>query len=94
MISENNIANTVYFDYLGSPIKIGDLGIRVNHAAVTYDPFRQFKVVKIDPTRRYDPIGIKVEGHNRRTWVGPSKIIIQGSLNIKLESFNKKVIIE
>jgi hypothetical protein len=79
-------------DYFGSPVNIGDHGVRVDIGR-PYHPFKKFVVVKIDKTRRHDPIGIHVEmryNYNNRkprtTWVDKDKIITQGSLRISLQN--------
>lgn len=79
-------------DYFGSPVNIGDHGVRVDIGA-PHNPFKKIKVVKIDKTRRYDPIGIHATsrwGSGRRkprtTWVDKDKIITQGSLRMSLQN--------
>jgi len=68
-------------DYLGSNIYIGDRGIRVDHNAVTYAPFKKFTVVAIDPDRNYDQIQILVDHGDRKSRVSPSCIITQQSFS-------------
>jgi hypothetical protein len=85
--------NPPYFmfkDYLGSPINVGDLGIRVDVNRATYAPFKQFKVIKIDESKRYDHIGILIEDGKRMSWVGSEQIIIEKSLSVKLTAWNSR----
>lgn len=80
-------------DYLGTPINVGDLGIRVQ-IQKTYRPLIQFKVVKIDESKPYDQIGILIESGKKMSWVDADKCIIQGSLSESarenLKSWNQR----
>ena len=80
----------IYEDYFGTPIKIGDAGIRTTME--TYRPFRKCRVVKFDPKRRYDPIGILIENGKRKSWVSSHQIIAQGSFRVQVfDDMNKKI---
>ena len=80
-------------DYLGTPINVGDLGIRVQ-IQKTYRPLIQFKVVKIDESKPYDQIGILIESGKKMSWVDADKCIIEGSLSQEarqnLKAWNKR----
>lgn len=70
-------------DYLGSPIKVGDRGIRVI-TQNTYRPLSKFTVVDIDPFAHYNQLKILVDGAKRASRASAHLVIIQGSLNVEL----------
>lgn len=74
---------TVIKDFLGNDIKEGERCIRVH----SYSHDKQFKkctVVKIDLSRKYDPIGIITDGNERIGWTFSSRLIMQ-------EAFKEKI---
>ena len=71
-------------DFLGIPIHIGDRGIRV-HSYSHLKEFKKITVKEIDLTKKYnDCVGVITNGNTKIGWTYPSRIIVQGSLKIKI----------
>lgn len=71
-------------DFLGSPINIGDRGVRVHSYSNSKD-FRKVTVKNIDLTRKYgDSIGIITDGNMKIGYTYPSRVIVQESLSIEI----------
>jgi len=69
-------------DYLGTPINIGDRGIRV-HSSGNLKSFKKITVKCIDYTRKYgDIVGILSDRKDKIGYTYPERIIVQGSLQI------------
>lgn len=82
----------MFKDFFGTPIQIGDAGIRVDAGKVAYRPYKKVVVKKFDESRRYDPIGILAAGSPRITWINDERLIIQGSLKVQIfDDMDKKV---
>lgn len=76
--------NNELVDYLGTPINVGERGIRV-HAFSHMKEFVKVKVVAIDETREYgDCIGVITDGNDRVGWTYPRRLIVQSSLNVEI----------
>jgi len=71
-------------DFLGTPIKIGDRGLRV-HSYGHWKEFQKITVKEIDD-KRGDKcyIGVISDGNTRIGWTYPERIIVQESFNIKI----------
>lgn len=77
-------AEKLTLDFLGTEIKVGDRGIRV-HSYSHSKEFKKVTVVKIDNDRRYeDTVGIITDGNSKIGYTYPKRIIVQGSLIVKL----------
>lgn len=75
--------NKIFKDYLGTPIKIGDRGIRV-HSYGHSKEFKRVTIKEIDASRDYNCIGIIGDGNQRIGWTYPSRIIVQDSLKVSI----------
>ena len=71
-------------DFLGTEIKEGDRGVRV-HSYSHSKNFKKVTIAKIDKGRKYgDTIGIVTDGNTRIGWTYPIRVMVQGSIKIKL----------
>jgi len=70
-------------DFLGSIVKVGDRGIRVDINRPHY-PFKKFTVKEIDVDRRYDQIKILIDGSSRMSRASGDQIITQKSISVNL----------
>ena len=74
-------------DFLGTPIHVGDRGVRVD----TIGHFKHFVKVtikEVHPLReqyvKNDCVGVVTDGNTKIGWTYPERIIVQDSFRIKI----------
>ena len=67
-------------DYLGSPIYVGDRGIRVQ-TQKTYDPLVKFTVSEINEDLSHNQLLILVDGGKKRSRASAEHVLIQTSFS-------------
>lgn len=68
-------------DYLGTPINIGDKGLRVH----SYNHTKEFKrITVLEIAKDGKSVGILTEGNTKIGWTFPERILVQGSIKVVL----------
>ncbi len=71
-------------DFLGSPIKVGDRGIRV-HSYSHHKSFKKITVEDIDESRKHgDTVSVLTDNCVKPGWTYPERILVQDSISVKL----------
>ena len=76
-------------DFLGTPIHVGDRGLFI-YSYSHFKCFHKITIVEVNPDKTEygqkvkNCIGILTDGNTKIGWTYPERILVQGSLNVKI----------